>query len=48
MVCEDENGMSVLQGVVSGGKYEDCRENNRGRFTNVNKYVEFIKENSLV
>ena len=48
LVCEDQNGRAVLQGVVSAGAYKDCRKNIRERFTNVNKYVDFIKRYSLV
>jgi len=47
MVCEDTNGKAVLQGVVSGGLYYDCRWNRQGEYANVNKYNTFIKKNSL-
>ena len=48
MICEDKNGRAILQGVVSGGLYEECRKNKQGEFANVNKYINFIKKNSLV
>ena len=41
-------GKAVLQGVVSGGLYYDCRWNRQGEYANVNKYITFIKKNSLV
>ena len=41
-------GKAVLQGVVSGGLYYNCKWNRQGEFANVNKYITFIKKNSLV